>query len=130
MIVRPPLTTTLYREGKWIVSWCPELDIASQGETREEARANLVEAIELYLEVTSPQEVIEKLNNYPNTYSSHVLIQISVAELACRVVGAQQGAEIVEPGVERLHAGRGHGKQFAPMRPRLIGRKPRLDHRQ
>lgn len=68
--MRPPLTTTLYREGKWIVSWCPELDIASQGETHDEARANLVEAIELYLEVASPQEVLEKLNNYPNTYSS------------------------------------------------------------
>lgn len=36
--------------GVWYVSWCPELDIASQGETIEEAIENLKEAIELYLE--------------------------------------------------------------------------------
>jgi predicted RNase H-like HicB family nuclease len=38
------------KEGKWYVSWCPELDIASQGETIEETIKNLKEAIELYLE--------------------------------------------------------------------------------
>jgi predicted RNase H-like HicB family nuclease len=38
------------KEGKWYVSWCPELDIASQGETIEEAIENLKEALELYLE--------------------------------------------------------------------------------
>jgi predicted RNase H-like HicB family nuclease len=38
------------KEGKFYVSWCPELDIASQGETIEEAIENLKEAIELYLE--------------------------------------------------------------------------------
>jgi len=32
------------------VSWCPDLDIASQGKTVEEALNNLKEAIELYLE--------------------------------------------------------------------------------
>ncbi len=38
------------REGKWYVAWCPELDIASQGRTIDEAVSNLKEAIELYLE--------------------------------------------------------------------------------
>jgi len=38
------------KEGKWYVSWCPELDIASQGKTVEEAIENLKEAIEIYLE--------------------------------------------------------------------------------
>jgi predicted RNase H-like HicB family nuclease len=38
------------REGKIYVSWCPELDIASQGKTVEGALDNLKEAIELYLE--------------------------------------------------------------------------------
>jgi predicted RNase H-like HicB family nuclease len=43
-------STVVQKEGKWYVSWCPELDIASQGETIEEAIENLKEAIELYLE--------------------------------------------------------------------------------
>jgi len=40
----------VHKEGKWYVSCCPELDIASQGETIEEAIESLKEAIELYLE--------------------------------------------------------------------------------
>jgi predicted RNase H-like HicB family nuclease len=38
------------KEGKLYSSWCPQLDIASSGKTIEEARSNLKEAIELYLE--------------------------------------------------------------------------------
>ena len=38
------------KEGKLYSSWCPQLDIASSGKTIEEARKNLREAIELYLE--------------------------------------------------------------------------------
>jgi predicted RNase H-like HicB family nuclease len=44
---------TVWREGKWYVSQCLELDIASQGESEEEAFAALKEALELYFE--SPQ---------------------------------------------------------------------------
>ncbi|MGB9132397.1 MAG: type II toxin-antitoxin system HicB family antitoxin, partial [Methanosarcina sp.] len=43
-------SAVIQKEGKWYVSWCPELDIASQGETIEEAIESLKEAIELYLE--------------------------------------------------------------------------------
>jgi hypothetical protein len=39
------------REGNGFVSLCPELDIASQGDTAAEARANLEEALELFFEV-------------------------------------------------------------------------------
>ncbi len=38
------------KEGKKYSSWCPQLDIASTGKTIEEAKQNLREAIELYLE--------------------------------------------------------------------------------
>jgi predicted RNase H-like HicB family nuclease len=41
---------TVWREGKAYVSKCLELDIASQGETEEEALANLKEALELHFE--------------------------------------------------------------------------------
>ena len=37
-------------EGEWYVSLCPEVDVASQGKTVEEALKNLREAVELYLE--------------------------------------------------------------------------------
>lgn len=42
-------TAFIEREEDGYVSLCPELDIASQGDTVEEARANLIEAIELFL---------------------------------------------------------------------------------
>ena len=45
------------REGEGYVSLCPELDIASQGETIEEARDNLKEAVESFLEVADPSEI-------------------------------------------------------------------------
>jgi predicted RNase H-like HicB family nuclease len=41
---------TVWKEGAWFVSQCLELDVASQGETEEEALANLTEALELYFE--------------------------------------------------------------------------------
>jgi predicted RNase H-like HicB family nuclease len=41
---------TVWREGKWYVSQCLEVDVASQGETEEEALASLKEALELHFE--------------------------------------------------------------------------------
>ena len=49
------------REGNGYVSLCPELDVASQGKTIEEARCNLREAVALFLECASPEEVEERL---------------------------------------------------------------------
>jgi predicted RNase H-like HicB family nuclease len=48
--MKRPFAATVWREGDWYVSQCLELDIASQGETEEEALANLKEAIELHFE--------------------------------------------------------------------------------
>jgi predicted RNase H-like HicB family nuclease len=56
------LTAIIEREGDGYVSLCPELDVASQGDTVEEARANLVEALELFFETASPGEVRERLH--------------------------------------------------------------------
>jgi predicted RNase H-like HicB family nuclease len=41
---------TVWREGRWYVSQCLEVDVASQGATEEEALANLREALELHFE--------------------------------------------------------------------------------
>jgi len=43
-------TAALTKEGKWYVARCLEVEVASQGETLEEALANLKEALELYFE--------------------------------------------------------------------------------
>jgi predicted RNase H-like HicB family nuclease len=56
------LTAVIEREGDGYVSLCPELDVASQGETIEEARANLVEAVELFFEAASEAEVAGRLS--------------------------------------------------------------------
>lgn len=57
------LTAIIEKEGDGYVSHCPELDIASQGHTIEEARSNLVEALELFFETASKQEVSERLHD-------------------------------------------------------------------
>ena len=50
MRTKKKLSALIHKEGKWYVSLCPELDVASQGKTIEEAIRNLKEAVELYLE--------------------------------------------------------------------------------
>jgi len=56
------LTAITKREDDGYVSFCPELDVASQGDTIEEARANLVEALTLFFEAASPSEVSRRLH--------------------------------------------------------------------
>ena len=56
-------TAIIEREENLYVALCPELDIASQGETVEQARTNLIEALELFFETASPQEIDERLHN-------------------------------------------------------------------
>lgn len=56
------LTAIIEREGNGYVSLCPELDIASQGDTIEEARVNLQEALELFFETASPTEIQTRLH--------------------------------------------------------------------
>jgi predicted RNase H-like HicB family nuclease len=55
-------TAVIEREGNEYVALCPELDIASQGKTVEEARDNLTEAIELFFESASLTEREDRLH--------------------------------------------------------------------
>ena len=57
------LTAIIEREDDGYVALCAELDIASQGDTVEDARANLTEAIELFFEVADPSEIEQRLHN-------------------------------------------------------------------
>ena len=56
------LTAIIEREGDGYVSFCPEVDIASQGVTIEEARENLREALALFFEAASPEEIQQRLH--------------------------------------------------------------------
>lgn len=57
------LTAIIEREGDGYVALCPELDVASQGDDVAGARANLQEAVELFLEHASPGEIAERLSD-------------------------------------------------------------------
>ena len=56
-------TAIIEKENDGYVSLCPELDLASQGNSIEEARNNLQEAIELFFEHASKDEIISRLRN-------------------------------------------------------------------
>jgi len=56
------LTAIIEREDDGFVALCPEVDIASEGSTIEEARANLVEALTLFFEVADDQEISRRVH--------------------------------------------------------------------
>ncbi|MCE0497472.1 MAG: type II toxin-antitoxin system HicB family antitoxin [Methylacidiphilales bacterium] len=57
----PSLTAVIEKEGKWYVATCPELGVASQGRTLKEAHAMVQEAVSLFLESASPEEIKRSL---------------------------------------------------------------------
>ncbi len=56
------LTAIIEREGDGYVALCPQLDIASQGDSVAEARNNLKEALELFFEMASATEIEQRLH--------------------------------------------------------------------
>ncbi|MBM4311197.1 MAG: type II toxin-antitoxin system HicB family antitoxin [Deltaproteobacteria bacterium] len=68
------LTAIIEREGDGYVSLCPELDIASQGDTIEESRTNLQEALELFFATASPEEIKTRL--HAEVYVTHVEVAV------------------------------------------------------
>lgn len=70
------LTAIIEREGDGYVSLCPEVDVASQGGTIEEARENLREALELFFETASPEEIQERMHE--EVYVTRVEVEVAV----------------------------------------------------
>lgn len=58
----PKLTAVIDKEGKWYVATCPELGVASQGRTFDEAEAMIQEAVGLLLEEADEAEIKRRLN--------------------------------------------------------------------
>lgn len=67
-------TALVQREGNGWVALCPELDVASQGDTIEDARANLQEAVELFLATASEPEVRQRLHT--ETYVGSLQVDV------------------------------------------------------
>jgi predicted RNase H-like HicB family nuclease len=63
MAHKQQLTAIIEREGDGYVALCPELDIASQGSSIEDARANLKEALELFFETADAAEIKARLHD-------------------------------------------------------------------
>jgi len=61
--VNRQLTAIIEREGNGYVSLCPKVDVASQGDTIDESRMNLCEALELFFEMASPEEIRERFHD-------------------------------------------------------------------
>ena len=61
----PKLTAVIEKEAKWYVATCPELGVASQGRTNEEAELMLQEAVELLLEEADETEIRRVMESIP-----------------------------------------------------------------
>ena len=67
-------TAILEKEGDGYVALCAELDVVSQGDTIEEAKTNLQEAVELFLETASPEEIKERYHLISGYYPAFAFI--------------------------------------------------------
>ena len=56
------MTAIIEREDDGFVALCPEVDVASQGSSIEEARANLIEALTLFFEVADESEISRRVH--------------------------------------------------------------------
>lgn len=68
------LTAIIEREQDGYVALCPQVDVASQGSTVAEARDNLKEALELFFETASAEEIRVRLHE--EVYVTHVEIAV------------------------------------------------------
>ena len=63
MVQSQRVTAIIEREDDGFVALCPELDIASQGSSIEEARTNLIEALTLFFETADPSEISRRFRS-------------------------------------------------------------------
>jgi predicted RNase H-like HicB family nuclease len=73
--MKQTLTAILTREDGGFVALCPEVDVASQGSTVEEAKANLKEAVELFFECASEGEIKQRTTG--ESYISAMEVQVA-----------------------------------------------------
>ena len=69
------LTAVIRKEQGGFSSLCPEIDIASQGDTIEDAKINLKEAVELFFECASKEEIDDRLGQ--DSYVSALEVEVA-----------------------------------------------------
>lgn len=78
MIKELILTVVIKKEQGRYASWCPELDVASQGNTVEEARLNLKEAVGLHVDTMVEngdlKELLEKIGLTSEDFNKDILL--------------------------------------------------------
>lgn len=79
------LTAVIERDDDWFVATCPEVDVVSQGRTVEEARANLLEAVELFFEAASPSEIRRRLKKQTYVMPLMPVVRTAKSKLIARV---------------------------------------------
>jgi predicted RNase H-like HicB family nuclease len=72
--MRKQLTVIITHEEGGDISLCPEFDIASQGESIEEARENLREALELFFKAASNEEIQSR--QHGEVYVTHMEVAV------------------------------------------------------
>ena len=72
--MRRQLTAIVERDGNGYVALCPEVDVASQGDSVAEARSNLEEALGLFFETASTEEIEKRLRS--EVYVTHVEVAV------------------------------------------------------
>ncbi len=68
------LTAIVERDGDGYVALCPEVDVASQGDSVTQARSNLEEALTLFFETASPEEIERRTRS--EFYVTHVEVTV------------------------------------------------------
>ncbi len=69
--MRRRLTAIVERDGNGYVALCPEVDVASQGDSVTEARSNLEEALGLFFETASSEEIEKRHHPVPTADQEH-----------------------------------------------------------
>ena len=87
------LTAIIEREDNGYVALCPEVDVASQGATVDEARSNLKEALELFFETVSREEIQKRLQDQDRFHFPYTESEL-LADLTPKTAHADELAKI------------------------------------
>ena len=87
------LTAIVEREGDGYVALCPEVDVASQGDTVAEARDNLAEALTLFFETAPAEEVSRRLRSEVYVYRRSRSLLARVCDWSSRLTSSSDVAK-------------------------------------
>ena len=77
IVTRAELTAVIERDRDGYVALCPEVDVASQGNTIHEARKNL-EAVTLFFETASDSELKSRIRS--DVYVTRIQVPVRVTQ--------------------------------------------------